>query len=124
MIRTLFPALAMVLVLSACGRNNPAPGADGAVANATAPNASPTASAASAASTVGHGTGHVRAIDPAAGTVTIEHGSIPEANWPAMTMAFQTSPTALNGIAVGDLVSFDITITNGSGEVTAIRKVP
>lgn len=115
--RTLVPALVLAFGLAACSPNSPAPSS---AANTTPTNASSTA--ASSATILGHGTGRVVAIDAAAGTVTIEHGPIPEANWPAMTMAFRSSPAALNGIAVGDQVSFDITITNGAGEVTAVRK--
>src|SRR3546814_10875228 len=37
----------------------------------------------------GHGT--VTAIDKGAGTITLAHGPIPEAKWPAMTMAFKRS---------------------------------
>lgn len=38
------------------------------------------------------GAGTVTAIDATAGTVTIAHGPIPEANWPAMTMGFKAAP--------------------------------
>ena len=41
-------------------------------------------SAATAIKVKGHGT--VTAIDKSAGTITLDHGAIPEAKWPAMTM--------------------------------------
>ena len=100
--------------------------ADAAAANAAATNAAATATLAEAGRLpliVGHGTGRVTAIDAAAGTVTIAHRSIPEAHWPAMTMTFASSTVVLNGIAVGDHVSFDLNVWGGHGEVTAIRKI-
>lgn len=68
------------------------------------------------------GTGTVRAIDKAAGTITLDHGPIAAANWPAMTMVFKASPTLLDSVAVGDEVTFDLKLEGGSGEVTAITK--
>jgi Cu/Ag efflux protein CusF len=68
----------------------------------------------------GHGT--VTAIDKAAGTITLDHGPIPEAKWPAMTMAFKAAPTITDAAKVGDKVDFDLTLTGSAGEVTAIHK--
>jgi len=69
-----------------------------------------------------HGAGTVKAIDKTAGTITLDHGPIAEANWPAMTMAFKASPALLDSVAVGDRVAFDLKLEGGSGEVTAINK--
>lgn len=68
------------------------------------------------------GTGKVTAVDKAAGTITLDHGPIAEANWPAMTMAFKAAPALIDSVKVGDEVSFDLKLEGGSGEVTAIRK--
>lgn len=68
------------------------------------------------------GAGTVTAVDVAAGTVTIEHGPIPEANWPAMTMAFKTAPDVAKQVKAGDKVAFDLKLQGGAGEVTAIQK--
>jgi Cu(I)/Ag(I) efflux system protein CusF len=68
----------------------------------------------------GHGT--VTAIDKAAGTITLDHGPIPEAKWPAMTMAFKAAPAITDAAKVGDKVDFDLTLTGSAGEVTAIHK--
>ncbi len=68
------------------------------------------------------GTGTVTAIDKAAGTVTLDHGPIAEAGWPAMTMAFKAQPQLLESVGVGDKVAFDLALKDGTGEVTAIRK--
>ncbi len=70
----------------------------------------------------GHGT--VTAIDKAAGTITLDHGPIPEAKWPAMTMAFKAAPAITDAAKVGDKVDFDLTLTGSAGEVTAIHKQP
>lgn len=69
-----------------------------------------------------HGTGTVKAIDKAAGTITLDHGPIAEANWPAMTMAFKAAPDLLDSVAVADKVAFDLKLEGNAGEVTAITK--
>lgn len=67
-------------------------------------------------------TGTVTAIDVEAGKITLDHGPIAEANWPAMTMEFDARPELLEGIGTGDTVAFDVAIGDGGGEVTAITK--
>lgn len=68
------------------------------------------------------GAGTVKAVDAAAGTITLDHGPIPEANWPAMTMGFKASPALVQSVKAGDKVAFDLKLENGSGEITAIQK--
>jgi Cu/Ag efflux protein CusF len=68
------------------------------------------------------GAGTVTAVDTAAGAVTIDHAPIPEANWPAMTMAFKASPEVAKQVKAGDKVTFDLKLQGGGGEVTAIQK--
>ena len=70
----------------------------------------------------GKGVGTVTAIDPAKGTVTLDHGDITELKWPAMEMGFSAKPGMLAGIKVGDKVSFEIDWDGKSGAVTSIRK--
>lgn len=77
---------------------------------------------ADSATKMAKGNGTVTVIDKAAGTITLDHGPLPEANWPAMTMAFKAKPELLDSVAVGDKVTFDLALKEGSGEVTAIRK--
>ena len=67
-------------------------------------------------------TGTVTAVDPASGKITLEHGAIPAVEWPAMTMGFAAKPELIKGIAVGDKVDFDLTVTGTAGEVTKIAK--
>ena len=68
------------------------------------------------------GTGTVTAIDSASGKITLEHDAIPAVEWPAMTMGFSAKPELLKGIAVGDKVGFDLTVTGNAAEVTSIKK--
>ena len=70
----------------------------------------------------GQGSGVIRAIDPAAGTLTIQHGPIPAVGWPAMTMTFKAKPpTLLTGLKVGEAISFDCTVRGMAADVTAVR---
>jgi Cu/Ag efflux protein CusF len=78
--------------------------------------------AMSSAAKMAKGTGTVTAVDTAAGTITIDHGPIAEANWPAMKMSFKASPEVAKQVKAGDKVGFDLKLTDGGGEVTAIRK--
>ncbi|MCY1271451.1 Copper binding periplasmic protein CusF [compost metagenome] len=51
--------------------------------------------------------GTVKAIDAQKNTVTIAHGPVASLNWPAMTMAFKTTPEQLSKVKVGDQVQFE-----------------
>jgi Cu(I)/Ag(I) efflux system protein CusF len=83
------------------------------------PDAQPS-EAAAAETRSGHGTGTVTAVDAGAGTVTIAHGPMPDVGWSAMTMTFAADPTLLAGVAEGDAVAFDLTVTGGRGTITAL----
>jgi Cu/Ag efflux protein CusF len=129
--KTLSLTLAALLAttsLAACGRKTEAPAAPAAPAPAPAAMPAPVASGDMAgmdmapADKMAKGVGVVTAIDKAAGTITLDHGAIPEAGWPAMTMGFKIAPALLTGVAVGDNVAFELKLHNGSGEVTAITK--
>jgi Cu/Ag efflux protein CusF len=67
------------------------------------------------------GSGTVTALDAEAGTVTLEHAAMPEIGWPAMTMTFAAAPALLAGVKPGDAVAFDLTLTGGRGEITALE---
>ena len=112
--------IALPLGLSGCDKKPEAPKVD-------APKADATADAMSSmempvGSKMGKGTGTVTAVDAATGKITLDHGAIPAVGWPAMKMAFSAKPDLLKGIAVGDKVDFDLTVSGSAGEVTAIRK--
>lgn len=62
--------------------------------------------------------GVVRAIDPAAGRITISYEPIELLNWPAGTMPFRVGKTALlDGLAVGTKVRFRLE----SQEITDLK---
>jgi Cu(I)/Ag(I) efflux system protein CusF len=70
----------------------------------------------------GQAIGVIKAIDPKAGTLTIQHGPIPGVGWPAMTMTFTAKPPALlKGLKVGETIGFDATVRGAKAEVTAVR---
>lgn len=68
------------------------------------------------------GSGTVTAIDAAAGRITLDHEPIAELEWPAMEMGFAINADKLDGIAVGDAVTFDVQWDGKAGEVTSITK--
>ena len=94
----------------------------GAVNVASADNMQGMSMSGQAAAKHGQGSGVIKAIDPKAGTLTIQHGSIPAVGWPAMTMTFKAKPaTLLKGLKVGELITFDCTVRGAAAEVTAVR---
>ena len=111
---------ALPLGLSGCDKKTEAPKAEAPKAEATPGDMS--GMAMPARSMMGKGSGTVTAIDAAAGNITLDHGAIPAVGWPAMKMGFSAKPDLLKGVAVGDKVDFDLTVTGNAGEVTAIRK--
>ena len=112
--------IALPLGLSGCDKKPEAPKAEAPKAEATADVMSNMAMPAG--SKMGKGSGTVTAVDAATGKITLDHEAIPAVGWPAMKMAFSAKPDLLKGVAVGDKVDFDLTVTGNAGEVTAIRK--
>lgn len=120
-------ALGLAVTLAACGgqadtETAEAPAAAETAAPAGKANMKGMDMAPAGSAQTARSTGTVTAVDPAAGTVTIDHAPITEANWPAMTMGFKASPAVAQGVAVGDKVAFDLKLENGAGEITAIQK--
>ena len=118
-------ALGLAALTAACGKKAETPVA--AETNQAAPAAEATSSnmamaPAASAPIMAKGHGTVRAIDKAAGTITLDHGAIPEVKWPAMTMAFKAAPAIIDAAKIGEKVDFDLTLTGNTGEVTAIHK--
>ncbi|MCX7587794.1 copper-binding protein [Phenylobacterium sp. 58.2.17] len=125
-------ALALALTLAACGQKPEAtPPPTDAVPVAATPE-TPKADGMTpeemakmdmGAAATAKGAGVVTAIDKTAGTITLDHGPIAEAKWPAMTMAFKaTPPSLLDTVKVGDKVAFDLKLVEGGGEITALQK--
>ena len=75
------------------------------------------------AATVSHGgVATVKAIDLDKGIVKLAHSPIASLNWPAMTMNFKTKErTLLQGIKVGDVVTFTFIQLNGDYVITHIQ---
>ena len=120
--------LGLTIALAACGSETESN--ETAATNTASPAVAETNATASdmgkmemsATAKMAKGTGKVTAIDKSAGTITLNHGPIAEANWPAMTMGFKAAPGMLDSVQVGDKVAFDLKIDGGSGEVTAISQ--
>ena len=83
------------------------------------------------ASTDAGNAAHVDEVHSASGTVTaiagdqvtISHGPVQGMGWPAMTMAFRAaSPQMVQGISVGDAVSFQFREADGGYELTSLSK--
>ena len=116
-------ALALTAGLASCGK--PAP--DQAMAASTTPaSAAPAGDmgkmAMPADAKMAKGQGTVTAVDSTTNTITLDHGPIAEAGWPAMTMGFKASPALVAQVKAGDKVAFDLKLGGGAGEITAIQK--
>jgi len=69
------------------------------------------------------GEGVVIAVDAAAGTVSLDHEPIAAINWPSMSMQFTAEdPAMLQGLAVGDRVTFELKSATESTMLTAVQK--
>ena len=66
--------------------------------------------------------GTITSIDDDAGTITIDHGPVPEVEWPAMTMGFAASEEQRASVAEGDEVSFTFEKTGTGGEIVSLSK--
>ncbi|CAE6482888.1 conserved exported hypothetical protein [Nitrosomonas nitrosa] len=68
------------------------------------------------------GVAMVKAIDLDKSIVKLAHSPIATLNWPAMTMNFKTKErTLLQGIKVGDVVTFTFIQANGDYVITHIQ---
>ena len=67
------------------------------------------------------GVGTVTAVNSASSKVTLDHGPLPEINWPAMKMEFATAPSVnLSKIKPGDKVRFTL---KGSGNSYTVQSM-
>ncbi len=68
------------------------------------------------------GEGVVKAVDPAAATVTIDHGPIPAFKAAAGASVYKaTPPSLLRGVSVGQTVTFQLMQMGDSTTLTAIH---
>lgn len=114
-------ALGLTGALAACGQKE-ATTASPATTAPVAAGSNMAGMAMSADAKMAKGSGTVTAVDATAGTITLDHGPIPEADWPAMTMGFKAAPNFTQSVKVGDKVVFDVKLQDGAGEITAIQK--
>jgi Cu(I)/Ag(I) efflux system protein CusF len=128
--RLVLTSAVLALAVAACDKKQAAEPVAPAATSAQSPMANTVPAARpdmskmdmSAGAKMGKGSGTVEAVDASAGTITLNHGPIPEANWPAMTMTFKAAPAVTGAVKPGDKVNFDVKLENGSDEVTAIHK--
>ena len=121
-VATALSAVAIVACSKKAAAPPTAPAAVAVTGSTSSMSNMPTTPAALAAKT-GDSTGVVKAIDTAAGTLTLDHQPIPGVGWPAMTMTFRaTPPSLLSGLKPGDKVGFSVRVEGGGNTVTAIRK--
>ena len=111
-----------ILAIAACSPSTP----EGATSEAAQPSmadmpemAQAPVPAAAQGSIVGVGV--VTAVDPEAGTITLDHEPIDALSWPRMTMRFNADPSILNDLAAGDTVEFEIKSADQSQIITSIR---
>lgn len=70
---------------------------------------------------VAEGVGVIKSIDPHNNMIVLNHQAIKELNWPPMTMGFKVAdPKLLDGLKVGQQVSFELTTVGTKEVVTAI----
>lgn len=112
---SILTAASALIGLAACGdRQAPVQANDNV--SAPAPGAAGPSQAYSA-------TGNVTAI--AGDRVTISHGPVEGLGWPAMTMTFRAGdPALLQGISVGDRVTFQFRQNGTDYPLTALSKAP
>ena len=113
------PCVVLPLLL-ACG------GANHSNQSHSTPSPSPSVAASGPAAAVATrsyaGVGTVKALNPKAPSIEIDHGDI-EGLMPAMQMEFEVSDAALlNGLQVNDQIDFTIEDRTGTMRVTAIKK--
>lgn len=69
-----------------------------------------------------HARGTVVRINAAQGKIAIRHGQIPALDLPAMTLVYRIAPALLQGIAVGDSVSFTAERAGGQYRIVELGK--
>lgn len=67
--------------------------------------------------------GTVKTIDTVKGTITLAHGAVASANWPAMKMSFRIAPEMTSGIQVGQQVEFEFVAKGMDAKITKITGV-
>ena len=69
-----------------------------------------------------HGSGVVKSVDTAKGTVTIAHGAIQTLKWPAMTMSFKAADKkVLETLRPGQKIDFEFVQEGKAYIVTRVK---
>lgn len=68
-----------------------------------------------------HGTGTVKSVDPARGTVTVDHEAVSTISWPAMTMTFKADRKKLQALKAGEKIDFDFVQRGKDVVITKIK---
>ena len=107
--------------LAACGQKSESSGSAAASSAASpASDMSGIAPTSQVGKTV-QGAGIVTAVDAKAGTVTLDHEAIPDAGWPAMTMAFSAPADVIAKAKPGEKVAFDLRIEDKGGTILDLK---
>jgi Cu/Ag efflux protein CusF len=97
-------AAAAILALAACSPKPAEP----------APAEAPAATTAKVAATV-------IGVDAKNGTITLQHGPIPEWGWPAMRMAFKAPAETIAAAHDGQRVTAELKMVGSAPEITALH---
>jgi Cu/Ag efflux protein CusF len=119
----LVAATVAAIALGGCGESPDGKAASGGASPATpATPAMPAMQQAAPAAAEHMAEGTLNSVDTTAGTVSISHGPVASASWPAMTMSFKLAdPSAAATLKPGEHVKFQFTIQSGmSATVTQI----
>jgi len=85
--------------------------------------AEPATPAAAAHPKTAKGVGVITEIDRPGETLTVKHQPIAAFGWPSMTMPFHvTPPSLMDGLKVGQKITFETNEGHGLPEITAIGK--
>lgn len=106
-------AIALTVALAACGRSEAPAGEPDNAAAMVRP-------AAGSPGQLHSASGDVTEVTTK--SVTISHGPIASAGWPAMTMTFKASPELAGRVKVGDSVRFAFKEAKGGHILTSIEK--
>lgn len=61
-------------------------------------------------------------VDAKNGTITLQHGPIPEWGWPAMRMAFSAPAATVAQAKVGERVTADLEMVGATPKITALSQ--
>ena len=103
-------ALALSLLIAACGEKQNAPQNREAAADSSQP---------TAAAQVYSGTGTIQSIT--GDQMAIAHGPIAGIGWPAMTMTFTAPPDIAGSVKVGDKVDFSFRQDGSAYVLTSVK---